>query len=199
MVVIILDNICGNYPIHCDEKVLGEVKIEKVNIRYNISSAVNNIDMPRPFRLAAICGDKIIPLGVMMPDRNGFSYSRSFSSAALSELGIDTIDGFTLITDSSPRSAAQPIAAPAPVSAVAVGWQQTDTPGEYFEDGEFRHIFSGCKSALVRNDGETQYLAIPVLKDEPFPAMPVFCLGEVWKINEKLHLVFKIHEGKLLF
>ena len=194
-----MDIICGTYPIRRGEKVLGEVKIEKVNIRYKISSAIDNIDMPRPFRLAVICGEKIIPLGVMMPDRNGFSYSRSFSSAALSELGISNIDGFTLITDSLPQSDTRPIAAPTPVSSVTDGWQQTDTPGEYLEDGEFRHIFSGCKAALVRKDGETQCLAIPVIKDEPFPVMPVFCLGEVWKINEKLHLVFKIHDGKLLF
>lgn len=193
-----MENICGAYPVNYADKCLGEVKIERLGIRFSICGSISGIDIEGPFRLAALSGGKTVPIGVMLPKGGGFGYAKLFSAAALVQLGIRDIAGFTIITDHPVTEEAEPMQTEA-VSTAESEWANTAAPWQYFEEGEFRRVFSACGRALVRQDGDVLYLAVPLVKDEEFPVMPVFCLGEVWKINDELHLVFKIHDGRLLF
>ena len=214
-----MEHICGSYPVVYGGKTLGNARIEKLGIRYSIAAETEEPEMEKPFRLAAVCQDRVTPLGVMLPKSGGFVFSKIFSREALLELGIDTISGFTLggeavaaraekeeketVSEMEEKIEGEPKeeeSVPAETAAPADDvWERTDTPWLYIEEGEFRRVFSACREALVRRDGDVTCLAVPILKDELFPVMQVFCLGEVWKINERLHLVFRIREGKLLF
>ncbi len=184
---------CGTFDVVYKQKSVGEARIIRIGIRYELSAVVKYLDISGPFRVAAVSGEKVVPLGVMMPKGDGFEYRRSFSTNDLKNIGIDDISGFTIAGDES--------------SKVHIDtnnhedneWKVTNEPWQYLEEGEFRHVFSACNEALVSTNEEFVRIAVPIVKNEPFPLMPIFCLGEIQKINENLHLVFKLHEGKLLF
>ena len=183
------------YNITYKNENVGMVLIKQIGIRYEILAEVRFINCETPFRLAAICGDDCVPLGVMIPDGAGFSYRRTYTKSAFHELGFEKLIGFEIICATKPERAPKP-------ESTRVGdseWTAIAEPAELFDEGQFRRIFSDCEGCLVRKSGEIKYLAIPLLKERAFPAMPVFCLGESWKIRGKLYMVFKIMRGKLLF
>ena len=179
----------------CGEKNIGYARIERVGIRFFVSADVKTSDAAAPFRLAAVCKNRLIPFGVMLPGNGGFTYGKMFTSVALREMGISEIDCFTIIGDIPQNKVSLKVNA----NSGSVKWEKEDDPGALLEEGEFRRIFSACKDTLVRREKDIVYLAIPVIKGEKFPAMPVFCLGEVRKINDGLYLVFKVYKGKLSF
>jgi len=190
-----MENICAEYLVNYNGKNIGNARIEKLGIRFMVTADVKEVDAKTPFRLAAVCGTQVIPLGVMMPKKGGYTYGKTFTSSALREMGIGEISGFAIVEDTNgnklPKSAQ--------VRVDAANWVRETEPGAYLEEGEFRRLFSACKEVLVRCEDEMTYLAVPLIKGEEFPVMPVFCLGEAWRINGKLYIVFKIHNGKLSF
>ena len=190
-----MENICSEYYVSYNEKNIGKAKIEKVGIRFAITAEIKECGAKTPFRLAAECEGRIVPLGVMLPKDGGYNYRKTFTSGALRELGISAIKGFTIIVDTA-ENKLQPTE---PMSVESAGWISETDPGSLLEEGEFRRLFSACKETLVRCEDEITYLAVPIVKGEEFPVMPVFCLGEAWKINGGLYIVFKIHNGKLTF
>jgi hypothetical protein len=50
---------------------------------------------------------------------------------------------------------------------------------------------------LFRKEDGFTYLAVPIVRGRPFPAMPIFCFGSSRKINGKNYVVFKIKDGEL--
>ena len=192
-----MENICRSYSVVCGGQDKGTAVIEKEGIRFRVSAEIKECDIEGPFRLAAVCGGSIVPVGVMLPNGDGYSYYKIFTESALRDKGISEVSGFTIV-GSMPEAKEEP-PEPARNTSGISGWEKTDTPWLYIEEGEFRHVFSACREALVRNEEEICYLAVPLMKGEEFPVMPVFCLGEIQKIDGKLYLVFKISSGKLLF
>ena len=190
-----MESICAEYLVNYDGENIGSARIEKLGIRFMVTADVKEVDAKTPFRLAAVCGTQVIPLGVMMPKKGGYTYGKTFTSSALREMGIGEISGFAIIEEPNDNK----IPASVRVRADAANWVQETEPGAYLEEGEFRRLFSACKETLMRCEGEITYLAVPLVKGEEFPVMPVFCLGEAWKINGGLYIVFRIRNGKLSF
>ena len=105
---------------------------------------------------------------------------------------------------SAPETAAQdnddsnePSAPPDNISDIPDGWSRTDNPGGLFGDPDFAQICHGVKNALTKTSGDLVLLAVPVLQDEPFPMMPVFCFGDSGRIGGGEYIIFKIKNGKL--
>lgn len=190
-----MENICSEYPVIYNESIIGRAKIEKIGIRFFVSADIKKVDAETPFRLAAVCSRRLVPFGVMLPKEGGYTYGKMFTGGALRELEIDEVKGFTIICDIPENN----VRSEKSISSVAAGWIREDKPGELLEEGEFRRLFSACEEALVRREDDITYIAVPVIKDEEFPVMPVFCLGEAWKINGGVYLVFRVHNGKLSF
>ena len=183
------------YNITYKNEHVGIVLIKQIGIRYEIFAEVRFINCKTPFRLAAMCGNDCVPLGVMIPGGTGFSYRRTYTKSAFREFGFEKLTGFEIIFGTKRESDPQ-----TKTTEVDDGeWTAVAEPALLFDAGQFRRIFSVFDGCLVRESGEIKYLAIPLLKDKDFPVMPVFCLGEAWKISGKLYMVFKIKSGKLLF
>lgn len=185
-----MQDFCGLYSIIYSGENLGEAVVARDRLRWHIAARISACNIPGPFRLAAVCGNKTAALGVMLPQNGGFTYSALFTASALREKGICSgISYFTLLPCMN-----------AETGNSGICWEKSERPELYIEEGEFRRIFSACRSALIKKEnGEQVLLAVPVKKGEKFPLMSVFCLGTISKINGQLHLVFKINDGRLVF
>jgi hypothetical protein len=86
---------------------------------------------------------------------------------------------------------------PAEKPGAADGWFHADQPETLFSDPDFADICRGVSNALTKQAGELTLLAVPVSPDEPFPMMPVFCLGDSGRIGGREYIVFRIKNGKL--
>ncbi len=164
-------------------------------------------------RLAAARGDECVPIGVMMPVGGKLKLRKSFSKAALSDLGIGGDDGFYLIRKTEdlciPKSAAEtPDAAaeddaPAHVDAPQDAcdaedtWSYAEDVPSMFCDPDVAEACRDVVGALTRRRGEYRLLAVPVSGSEPFPMMPVFCFGSAERIAGGDYIVFRVRNGKL--
>lgn len=171
----------------------GRATVAYEGIRIKITAGVPKIECAIPFRLAVNGKNGVKPLGVMLPVNGGFAFSKVYSPAECRRLGLNESMTFTLIPCGEEQNNEEK------AKQNDDDWKEWEHPERLFDDGEFRHIFSACKKALVRRADELTLIAVPVKRGEPFPVMQVFCLGELWKINGNLHLVFKIRDGRLLF
>lgn len=189
-----MENIRNEYKITADKEEIGYAVLKQTGIRFEIYAEVRNVDSEKPFRLAVRCGGKIIPLGVMLPQNGGFVYRKTFSRSALRELGVSGVERFVVLTDDIINHSSD-------IRSQKKGeeWCEISNVDDFLKEGEFRRAFSGCRNCLARRGGELVYLAVPIVKDEILPAMPIRCLGEVLKIRGNLYMVFKIRDGKLLF
>jgi hypothetical protein len=147
-----------------------------------------------PFRLAAVSGGRTIPVGVMLPDGGKFTFRRSFSKNMMSELGIGEIEEFLLVGND--RKDMADYREPA---AEAGGWQEAAEPWRLFADEELSEVCREVKGGLKRleENGEISF-AVPLERDRPFPAMPIFCFGTYMKIGEKGYVVFRLKNGELI-
>lgn len=183
--------ICSEYEISYKGITVGKAKIANEGIRYRISGSVQRGEFEEPFRLAIICGENKTVLGVMMPENDLCVYNRLFTSRELKDLRIHEIHGFTIIVSENKQDADK--------NSASDHWRKISDAGVLFAQGEFQRIFSACGEVLLRHEENMDYIAIPIKRGEEFPAMPVFCLGEPWKVENRLCLVFKVKDGKLLF
>ena len=90
------------------------------------------------------------------------------------------------------RSAETPHASTAPAE-----WVVEAHPGNLFSDPDLASACSHVRSALVKRDGGTVLLAIPISADEPFPLMPVFRFGSTMLLGQQDYIVFQLKNGIL--
>lgn len=180
-----------SWVVHNGQRV-GWVQIEKRGIRYYTEAEINGIEFTGPFRLAAVCGQEILPVGVMIPQNGMYRYCKTLSAESAKKAGLIDAESFTVIGCEVERKCDER-------ESGNDGWSVNEKPWMLFEEGEFKRVFSACRNAMVKHDDEITYVAIPVVKGENFPVMPVFCLGYIGKIGEGLYMIFKTRDGKLLF
>lgn len=92
----------------------------------------------------------------------------------------------------APELSNMPENKPSPRSA---GWTPIANPSVMFAENGAISNASDIKGALLKDEGEFVYLAVPVSENEPFPLMSAFCLGEPQTINGAEYLVFKLKNG----
>ncbi len=77
------------------------------------------------------------------------------------------------------------------------GWKRENEPERLFKDLELQRACRDMMDVLTKIDDGYTYLAVPLVRGRPFPAMPIFCFGNSRKINGKNYVVFKIKDGEL--
>jgi hypothetical protein len=87
---------------------------------------------------------------------------------------------------------------PAPPRPLTGEWAPEPEPGRFFPGGGEAAFTEKARGALARADGDAIHIAVPISGDAPFPAMPVFCLGEPETIGGEDYLVFKLKNGALI-
>jgi hypothetical protein len=185
--------LCGTYRIYDDGEYIGDISVTMQGIRVILEGSCHT---PRqgPFRLAVVSGSRVIPLGTMLPDNGLYVYKKSFSKNALVERGIDAIDEFTLFSEQYERNAGT-----AETPDRNSSWQDVSEPWRLFRDPELSETCRAVSGGLMREEsgGELSF-AIPLQRDRPFPAMPIFCFGTFEKIQEKPYVVFRLKDGELV-
>ena len=127
-------------------------------------------------RLAVGSGERTADLGVLVPEAGQWRLDRSFSPAALRAMGVGEIRACFLRRE-----------APA-------GWAAEPEPGRLLADGLLHRLCAGFAGALTRREGAITLLALPLT--EPFPLLPVFCLGTLRRLEGRPYLLFGIFDGK---
>ena len=127
-------------------------------------------------RLAVRSGEKTADLGMLVPEAGQWRMDKRFSPAALRALGVGEIGACFLRRE-----------APA-------GWALEPEPGRLLADGLLRRLCTGASGALTRREGEDTLLALPLA--DPFPLLPVFCLGTFRRLEGKPYLLFGIFDGR---
>jgi Asp-tRNA(Asn)/Glu-tRNA(Gln) amidotransferase C subunit len=275
-------NIFGKYPIIESDKQIGELEIIPRGSMCRFFARCG-YGLPGIFRLAVISGGRIIPIGVMTPQDNGWKLEKTLSPASLRQMGIAEIEGVRLsgadnvnigtvnkVQMNMPEIIAEqqeaiipaedelilqeerqtpsreinkmqlntdeiignpyvydnsriypeqiqnlqaeelitpdeiPIKAetkqytePAAVE-YETGWMREDEPERLFKDRDIQKSCRDMTDTLIKVEDGYTYLAVPIVRGRPFPAMPIFCFGSSRKINGKNYVIFKIKDGELL-
>ena len=79
----------------------------------------------------------------------------------------------------------------------AGGWQEEREPARLFRDPALRELGRtlGREGVLTRQEGDAVFLAVPLDRDRPFSAMPIFCFGSPETISGRNWIVFRIMDG----
>lgn len=128
-----MSNSMGEFPVYAGEARVGTVKIKQSGLM-TVFDCVCTYKSSEVLRLAAVCTDKYVPLGVMMPESGTLHYNKSFSKNTLTAIGYTHAAAFHLIRpDDMYRVAAENPSAALPIipdelSAPEPAVQETDQP-----------------------------------------------------------------------
>lgn len=265
----------GDYPVIAGGQSVGSLNISQNGLMTVFDCTCNYMSQD-VFRLAAVCGGKYVPLGVMMPEagvlrlkksctkntlaglsyldtdifhliRNGDVYSQKdeiqdvrmatlppvaeedngldererFSEPVQNEANIDPKQSepeqkpemHALFPDPMPSEPeptlqvqddkpllppSEPDIMPTQSEMPAInGWHPIAQPRILFNDPGIAAASEEISGALTLERDGILHLAVPLLPDEPFPMMPVFCFGNSEEIGDQEYLVFKISNGNL--
>jgi len=96
------------------------------------------------------------------------------------------------LDDINPYPTAQAVPASIP------NWIPCSDPAALFTDPHLTAAGNRIREAMTRPQVDHIELAVPFDTGEPFPLMPIFCLGEVTDIGGRAHLVFQIKDGEII-
>lgn len=102
------------------------------------------------------------------------------------------------VSSPQPQSSEVPHTEAFPESTDETGWEPIDDPSRLFSDADIAAACRGAKGCLTMQSDGITLLAIPIVPDEPFPMMPVFCFGDSVKINGREYIVFKSKSGNFV-
>ena len=206
----------GNFTVTRGGAEVGLVTLTQKGAKLEVVFRGAPPDSDNIYRLAAVCGGKAVTLGVPVPAEDGnIELMKSFSKTALRDLGFDAPSAFALVlpgeTPDKPAPAPpepedicvempEPIAEEPVAETVAVqeetdGWRPVENPAVMFAENGALTSAGEIAGALLREDGDTVFLAVPISEDAPFPVMSAFCLGEPQEIGGSDYLVFKLKNG----
>lgn len=267
----------GDYPVIAEGRSVGSLNISQ-NGLMTVFNCACDFKSHEIFRLAAVCGGKYVPLGVMAPEAGILRLKKSCTKNALAGLGYQDTDIFHLIRKDDVYSQEDEIKAddtaimtPAPVNATGQeacelpsepvqeeadsvskqkepeqaqvpdiqalfselmpsvpepvlqvqddnpilpppapdiklaqsnkpdlnGWKPIARPRALFNAPGISEVSEEISGALTLERDGIVFLAVPLLPNEPFPMMPVFCFGNSEEIGGQEYVVFKIKNGNL--
>ncbi len=165
----------GTYEIMDGERAAGTLEVTPLGgyLRFRACCRLPGREL---VRLAARGEEQTADLGVLIPSGGLWCLDRRFSPAELRRMGLRAIRGCFLRH-------------PAPL-----GWQPEPSPERLLADTLLRRLCAGAGGALVRREEGRTLLALPLT--DPFPLLPVFCLGSLQRLEDRPYLVFAIFEGR---
>ena len=199
-----MKNLDGSYPVTMDGSMAGTLNVFSdggfTSFEFRGDSCGST-----PVRLCCRSGERIVPIGIPVPEKGMMYLRKRFTRNGLESAGISGIDGCMLISLSKPIPSAPVFvdthfSKPADITPQSGtgAWQCEYEPWSIFTDEEIQLACRGLNGALRRSCGDTEELAIPVSPNEPFPMMPVFCYGDIAEINGRQYVVFTVKGGKLV-
>ena len=167
--------LAGEYPIMDGSRAADvlEVLPQGGYLRFRASCRAPGREL---LRLAVRGGSGTADLGVLAPEGGLWRLDKRFSPAELRSLGLGEI-GLCFLRRPSPA-----------------GWEPEPEPGRLLADPLLRRLSRGLRGALTRREEDRLLLALPLT--DPFPLLPVFCLGSLRELEGKPYLVFSIFAGK---
>ncbi len=165
----------GSYEIMDGERAVGTLEVSRQGGYFRFRAACS-VECGELMRLAVRSGERTADLGVLAPEEGLWRLDKRFSPAALRALGIGEIGACFLCR------------------CVPAGWAAEPEPGRLLADGLLRRLCAGFSGALTRREGEDVLLALPLI--DPFPLLPVFCLGTLRRLEGRPYLLFRIFDGK---
>lgn len=190
--------LCGTYDVYLADKPAGSLTVAREGLMYSFR-ALCRADPPDVFRL--YCGetDRVVSVGVPVPEGNALVLRRSFSDRTLGDMGLRRIDRcFLSPCNGAPPQASSPSSAKAePDPPKENPWHPARDLSLLFLDPELKRACAGVRSGFLRTEDGFVYAAIPISPDEPFPLMPVFCFGRSDFLSGKEYLIFRTRDGEL--
>jgi hypothetical protein len=223
-------NLFGKYTVIDGDRPIGELEIMPKGslCRFKAMCSTGRTGI---FRLGIRSRGRLVPVGVMVPYGNGWGLDRTYSTLALRQMGIETVEGAEIIgaesmlkemdspsirppepiprqINKTPPESQELTVPPAmdkeeevspsePEPAMVCDWQREPEPERLFKDPDIKRACMDMTDTLVCRNGELTYLAVPIIRGRPFPALPIFCFGSSMKINGNNYVVFKIKDGVL--
>lgn len=200
-----MEKLSSKYDVLLNSEIVGEVSLYDDGLRVKFLMQCQKTD-DKIYRLYCRDGENTMPIGVAVPECGSLRISKTFSRKELLHHGISKVSECFLSSSEPDSAEARPKYKIDTESAAKAEqksadnmkeWQKISDISQLFTDDEFAGVSGEPVSALFRDDGEEQYIAISASPDEPFPLMPVFCFGEQESINGREYIVFKIKNGKL--
>lgn len=125
------------------------------------------------YRAALACGGRQLLLGVMEPADGELAVCRRLYSREIAGLGTP-LRGEVWRSFSFQKSV----------------WQETDCPGQLFEDRFLQSRLERTARAWWRRERGLLLLALPLEEGKPFPLEALFCLARVTRVEGRLCAVY---------
>lgn len=172
----------GEFDISFNGTPCGKVSITQDGL-FTVLSADAKYTGDRIVRLAFSDGNKLKPLGVMLPQNGEFVFSKRYTKCELVSLGLDDAEDFRLYDGSQPAIKDE-------------SWIPCRHPEMYFEEENAGRAVAQCSDILSKIDGDFVYIAIPKGNDID-SREPVFYFAVEDRINGGTYLVLTLKNGKL--
>lgn len=101
----------GEYPIKIKGRAIGMLKVSQEGLKTRFKAECRH-KSAEVLRLAAISGDRYVILGVMMPEGEQLTLSKSYSKNDLAGMGLDGIEGTELLLADDTMSPPQRVQKP---------------------------------------------------------------------------------------
>ena len=184
----------------------GTVKLEQEGLLTVIEARIREMRAGIT-RLAALCGENVRPIGVLIPDGNGLFLRRRLSKAEWTAMGLTEITGFTLLADvtrqvdslygEKKRPPAEKRGGLWFKNLDMLSWQTEEKPESCFADPALSRAAAKVRGVLRAEQDGMIYLAVPMNSGSCFPPLPVFRYGEPARIGGESCVVFRLKEGEL--
>lgn len=209
-------DISGTYKVMYEGDTAGQLEIRKEGL-VTVFDCICSLVSRSVLRLYVVSGGNTIPLGVVIPCSSSLTLSRKLTKNDLEKLGLtDRITSVYLSSDgaythekTSEKSSAGSTGTGDTSSTgdtgksgnrseECTGWLAEREPWKLFSREDISDSCRAIKGALVKFDGDTSYLAVPISSSEPFPPMPIFCFGTMESIEGRDYIVFTMKNGRFI-
>lgn len=187
----------GKFDVYLDDKIVGSVDIMGDGLLTCFVCRAE-YDTDEILRLAADVGDAYEPVGVMMPDVDGFSLKKYLTKNDIYLKKLDNAEKYVLISQNTQYKSRPEENLPEKEKAKDERlWTVCENPADYFSDKEAGEAIAMCRGVLKAEHEGAVYIAVPVNSEEPFPALPIFYFGQRGMLEGKEYLLFTLRGGML--
>lgn len=184
----------GNFDVYIEDAAVGSVEVMCDGILTRVKCKAE-YESHEVMRLAADVGDRFEIIGVMMPRKNGFGLDKCFTKNEIYRKNLENAAKYVLISENTVYEKENEETCEESDQRV---WVKCGDPASLFDDRESGAAISRCGAVLkAEHDGLT-YIAVPVSRENPFPALPIFYFGQREKLGDAEFLVFTLKDGQLI-
>ena len=183
----------GNFEVYAKESAVGEAQITEEGIRTRIKCSAK-YESDDVLRLAADVGERYEYIGVMMPREDGLFFEKTFTKNDLYAKNLHKTVRYVLVSQNETYEKAKPEEKKTDERV----WSGCADPMKYFDDVESGAALSRFDGVLKSEKEGITYIAVPIDREKPFPALPIFYFGQRESLHGEEFVVFALKDGQLL-